>query len=129
MKKEKILNILEVQEGTGDGYAVVTNKQVIKLLIDNQQNCCEQWGYFMSEDNLEDFIGAKIYDVTVTDIALNTKKINECIPYGIQDGGVMFINIITDKGVLQFVAYNAHNGYYGHDVYVFSEQLRYETCL
>jgi len=126
---EKILRIEEVSQDYTDGYAIVTDKQTIKLLIGNQQDCCEEWGYFMSDDNLEYFIGADIYDITVTDTALNTKKLNEHIPYGIEDGGIMFVNIITDKGVLQFTAYNAHNGYYGHIAYVISEQLRREACL
>ncbi len=123
------MRIEEISQGYTDGYAIITDKQMIKLLIDNQQNCCENWGYFMSDDNLEYFIGADIYDITVTDTALNTKKLNEHIPYGIEDGGIMFVNIITDKGVLQFTAYNAHNGYYGHIAYVISEQLRREACL
>jgi len=31
--------------------------------------------------------------------------------------------------ILQFVAYNCHNGYYGHDALVQSEQLNYSECL
>jgi hypothetical protein len=31
------------------------------------------------------------------------------------EGGAMFINFITDVGVFQIVAYNEHNGYYGHE--------------
>ena len=130
---EKILRIEEIsgQYGcmTQEGYAIVTDKQTIKLLIDNHQDCCEDWGYFMSEDNFESFIGAKILEITLTDTALNTKKIDEHIEYGVDNGDIMFVNIVTDKGVLQFVAYNCHNGYYGHGAYVFSEQLKHETCL
>ena len=33
-------------------------------------------------------------------------------------GGIMFVNFVTSKGVMQFVLYNEHNGYYGHDVHV-----------
>lgn len=35
--------------------------------------------------------------------------------------GVMFINIETTKGFLQFVVYNEHNGYYGHSVLLVSK--------
>ena len=45
------------------------------------------------------------------------------------EGGVMFVNITTSKGVLQFVAYNEHNGYYGHSACVISKQLNHEECL
>lgn len=111
---EKILRIEEIsgQYGcmTQEGYAIVTDKQTIKLLIDNHQDCCEDWGYFMSEDNFESFIGAKILEI-------------EC---GVDNGDIMFVNIVTDKDVLQFVAYKCHNGYYGHGA---SEQLKHETCL
>jgi hypothetical protein len=41
----------------------------------------------------------------------------------------MFVDIETDRGVLQFVAYNAHNGYYGHKARVQSTQLRHTVTL
>jgi hypothetical protein len=39
------------------------------------------------------------------------------------------VNIDTDRGQLQFVAYNEHNGYYGHNAVVVSKQLTHEECL
>lgn len=36
-------------------------------------------------------------------------------------GSAMFINVETTKGLLQFVAYNEHNGYYGHEVKLVSK--------
>lgn len=53
---EKILRIEEISQDYTDGYAIITNKQTIKLLISNSQSCCEEWGYFMSDDDLEYFI-------------------------------------------------------------------------
>lgn len=134
---ETILKIEELKDvrlekerwGTYDGFAVSTDKQVIKLLIDNGQDCCEQWGYFMSEDDFEKFVGAELIEISITDTALNTKKYNEQIEYGLDDGGVMFVNINTTKGLLQFTAFNAHNGYYGHKAIVISEQLNHEEYL
>jgi hypothetical protein len=41
----------------------------------------------------------------------------------------MFVNIDTSRGRLQFVAYNAHNGYYSHEATVSSKQLHYDTSL
>ena len=32
-------------------------------------------------------------------------------------------------GYLQFVAYNSHNGYYGHEAVLISKQLNYEEDL
>jgi hypothetical protein len=128
---EKIIDIKQYEENEDvwdgkAGYAIITEKQTIKLLIDNHQSCCENWGYFMSEDNLNDFVGTNLIDITLTDTCLNTKKYNEMDLY---EPNLMFVNISTDKGMLQFVAYNEHNGYYGHDAYVISEQLNHETYL
>ena len=41
----------------------------------------------------------------------------------------MFVDIVTDRGVLQFVAYNIHNGYYGHEAKVISTQLEHNETL
>jgi len=99
-------------------------------MISNGQDCCESWGYFMSEDNFNQFIGAALLDITITDTALNTIDFTGRIgPDDLDSGGMMFVNISTSAGLLQFVAYNAHNGYYGHTAYVISEQLKHEEGL
>jgi len=134
---EKILKIEEITEGEEyldgkSGYAITTDKQVVKLLIDNYQSCCESWGYFMTEDNVDEFIGADLIDISLTDTALNTKKLEE---HNLDPNdkwvktGIMFVNLNTSKGLLQFVAYNVHNGYYGHEAYVYSEQLNHSEWL
>lgn len=127
MKNEKIIEINEFEEDGYSGYEVKTNKQKIKLMIQNHQDCCEDWGYFFSNDDFEDFIGANIINVTITDTALKTKRMDE-IEY-LEDGDVMFVNIETNKGVLQFTAYNSHNGYYGHEAKVICEQLEHSEYL
>jgi hypothetical protein len=38
----------------------------------------------------------------------------------------IFVNIETSRGTLQFIAYNRHNGYYGHKVKIDSIQLDFE---
>jgi hypothetical protein len=134
---EKILEINEVFNvkvdnswSNQDGFCIKTDQQEIMLLIDNGQNCCESWGYFMSEENLGDFIGSEILNISITDSALNTKLYKEHVgDYGADAGDVMFVNIETTNGLLQFAAYNVHNGYYGHGAYVFSNQLKHETNL
>jgi len=127
--QEQILQIIEIENDSRmDGYAVVTDKQTIKLLIDNEQSCCENFGYFWSNDNPQDFIGATIQEITLTDTELNTKLLEEA-PYGVDEGSVMFVSFQTDRGTLQFVAYNSHNGYYGHTSKVVSQQLMHEEIL
>jgi hypothetical protein len=116
--------ILKIEEKTfdgKDGFVITTNEQLIKLGIENGQSCCEKWGYFMSEDNTSDFIGAELIDVKITDTLL--KPSNNFDVAGMYEGSVMFVNIETNKGLLQFVAYNEHNGYYGHEVCVVSKEL------
>lgn len=51
---EKILKIEETSFDGKDGFVITTDQQEIKLGIDNGQCCCENWGYFMSEDDLSD---------------------------------------------------------------------------
>lgn len=130
---EKIVQIKECKTKEGfEGYEVITTKQSIKMLIDNHQSCCEQWGYFWCNDSFDDFIGADLLDVKISDDALNEAKMKEndldpnCKYF---EGGVMFVNLETSKGTLQFVAYNEHNGYYGHEAKVQCKQLQYEVVL
>lgn len=109
------------------GYEITTNTQIIKLGIDTDHRCCERYGYFLSKDEISDFIGAKLVGINITDTALNSDVLENV--GDLYDGDVMFVNLETDKGTLQFVAYNSHNGYYGHDAIVISEQIKHETTL
>jgi hypothetical protein len=114
------------------GFEVVTDKQSIKLYIDNDSSCCERWGHFWCNDNPQDFIGAELRSVSLTDTALNEAqmKANDLNPNDKWfEGGVMFVNLETDKGTLQFVAYNEHNGYYGHEAKVQCTQLTHAETL
>ncbi|PFF32290.1 hypothetical protein CN335_22850 [Bacillus thuringiensis] len=133
---EEILKIEEhkekVQWSSMSGYAITTNEQVIKLLIDDEQSCCENFGYFMSEDDFNDFIGAELIDVKITDMELKEgllEKHDLDIESEYFEGDVMFVDIVTSKGTLQFVAYNEHNGYYGHEAKVISKQINHDEVL
>lgn len=119
------------------GFQVVTNEQTITLAIDDEASCCESWGYFLTEDDTEKFIGAELRGVSITD---TNRSHRTFIAWGqpggdaennedLDSGDVMFVDIETDRGVLQFVAYNAHNGYYGHEARVSSTQLTHEVVL
>lgn len=119
--------IVEIKELTGtdeDGFEVVTSTQKIHLGIYNSGSCCESWGHFWCNDNPQEFVGAAVLGVTLTDTALNTKEVPS-----LDEGDVMFVNIETDRGVLQFVAYNSHNGYYGHTARVACTQLTHAETL
>ena len=85
----------------------------VKMGISNFQQCCESWGYLTSNDNYDEFIGAEYYGMNIVDTALNENTVVE-----LYEGDAMFVNIDTSEGKLQFVAYNDHNGYYGHHAVV-----------
>lgn len=130
-----IQNIEEVYDvkGTGwsnkDGYRVETDKHTFHVLIGNSQSCCESWGYFSSEDDLNDFIGAELYEINLTDTALNKKKVEESGYYN-DSGGIQFVDFSTDIGTFQLAVYNSHNGYYGHDISVLKdEDVLLDDCL
>ena len=111
--------------GGYDGFIVETDDgDPIKLLISNGQSCCESWGYFMSEDDVQSFVGASLRNVTLTNTALKTEQAPD-----VYDGDVMFVNLETDRGTLQFVAYNSHNGYYGHTAMLINGNARHSRCL
>lgn len=105
------MNTIKSIEDNGDGFTIKTDSEEVSLGIGMAQDCCEVFGYFMSQDDLSQFIGAELLNVEVVDNCLVT---NELLPYACRMGDTMFVNIITNRGVLQFIAYNSHNGYYGH---------------
>lgn len=116
--------IAKIQE-IANGFDIHTCKQVIKLRIDMEPSCCETTGFFMSEDDLYPFIDSALLKVTVTDTALKTHEVID----GVESDMVMFVTFETDRGAFQFVAYNIHNGYYGHTASIECEQLNESRCL
>lgn len=126
--KESILSIEEAtfqhEKSHYDGYIIVTDNQTIKMGISNGQQCCENWGYLITNDMIQEFIGSNLLSVTVVDDLLMPVNID-----ALNEGSVMFINIETDNGTLQFVAYNEHNGYYSHNAVFISRDLNVSECL
>jgi len=128
---ETILNIEEVSLTEDDrwygedGFKITTTEQEVLLLIDSGQACCEDWGYLMSEDDIQKFVGAHLHNISITDPELENRE----LVGDLDEGEAMFVNIHTSRGVLQFVAYNGHNGYYGHRARVVSKQLTTEEWL
>ena len=110
---------------TYNGYKIYTNKQEIILGITNIDSCCENWGYFVSNDNIDNFVGAELLGISVTDTCLRTHKLPE--PNYNDEFDAIFVDIKTSNGVLQFTAYN--DGRYGHTAIVVSNQLNVEKYL
>nr|UVY65240.1 MAG: PGDYG protein [Bacteriophage sp.] len=124
---EIIKNITEVSDvyfnvdkwNSYDGYCIETDSRQLYFVINNGQDCCENWGYLSSEDDFGSFIGSELKNVYVTDTKLGTIVSN--MKEDLDAGSAMFINVETTRGLLQFAAYNEHNGYYGHDVLLVSK--------
>lgn len=134
---EKILKIEEVFDfeyndpdswsSSYDGFKIITDAQEILILVSNGQSCCESWGNIVSEDNLEEFIGSNLSSVKVVDTGINEKMIEA--GQSLDAGEIMFVNLETSNGTLQFAVYNSHNGYYGHTGIVKSTQISKVTSL
>jgi hypothetical protein len=118
----------EWSSGEGfDGLNIVTSDQTIQIGVSNFGQCCERWGcFFTTDDNPQDFIGACVLGISITDTCLSTKKIDDLEG---EETSVMFVNIDTNLGRLQYACYNSHNGYYGHEAVVISKQLNHATNL
>ncbi len=137
MTKEIIQSIIETsfnhkdKYSTYDGFIIKTNLQEIKVGISNGQSCCENWGYLTSEDadDFDSFIGAELLEVKVTDTALSTVVADD-LKLKLSDSvETMFVTFETTNGTFQIVAYNDHNGYYGHDAVLITNSEDYSTCL
>lgn len=125
---EKILRIEETNFKTKErncggyyGYQIMTDQQTIQIGISYGQSCCENFGCIITNDDTKEFINSELLSISITDAALNNKKIEE-LEY-LDCRGAMFVNLETSEGLLQFVAYNSHNGYYGHEAVLVSKQL------
>lgn len=111
----KIVSIEEIfdveHEGAFyDGYFVLTEEnETHTVLIENGQSCCEDWGYFSTNDNLKEFLGLTLKDV-------DTNIDPEGGAYGATSTYFVNFRFEETSKVLQLAVYNSHNGYYGHEV-------------
>lgn len=76
-------------------------------LFDDGQSCCES-RYMRTDDNLAEFVGAKLLNARIEDAAPPPKDAND---YG--DHEIQLLVVETDKGNFVMSNHNEHNGYYG----------------
>lgn len=117
--------------GWYEGVTITTTKQKIQMGIQSGQHCCENYGYlFTNNDAVKQFVGATVLGVRVVNTDLTSQDLDKLGGESfILDCPTMFINIETDRGLLQFVAYNDHNGYYGHHAVLISRQAENSEYL
>lgn len=117
-----VMSMLNILGGgrTMDGYRIKTSDAGdVLVCIDDGQSCCERYGYFSSDDDLNQYVGANLNDIELVDTALKVESLKENdLEYGFDGGGIQFVNFKTSKGTFQLAVYNAHNGYYGHGILV-----------
>jgi hypothetical protein len=126
MNNDNLGTILSIKEEFGveldgieyDGYRVITDTHEIVCYIDNYHQCSEEFGYILTEDEISQFIGSKLLKCEHVDTDCNKEQLINIVNFNDYDECIdtMFIDFVTSNGLLQFVAYNAHNGYYGHKV-------------
>jgi len=110
-----------------DGWQIITDLQTIKVGISNSQSCCESCGYLITNDEVKDFFNTELKSISIVDESLLKREIPEI--EHLDEGNAMFVNFETSNGTLQFVCYNSHNGYYGHDAVVLSKEFNHEQYL
>jgi len=110
-------------------YKIRTNKQVIFMgFVGDGGGCCSVQGFMTTEDTLKDFIGAELLDINLIDMDYTAHPLSKNYKEG-EGVKFCFIDIITNKGKLQFAIYNDHNGYYGYDIEINSTQLTHKDTL
>lgn len=97
-------NIIKKIELTRENFIIITFKDALSITFyDDGQQCCED-RFITCDDNLDDFVGSAYLDYEIVEIAPL---------YDYEDSeDIQFLNIKTDRGVIQFVTHNNHNGYY-----------------
>jgi len=114
------------------GYEIETDSETIRIGIDSEQGCCERFGYLCSEDEPAKFVGASLLriDRVTRDTERDAVLVREVMrDYGLDGGGALFVNVVTDRGTFQIVAYNEHNGYYGHEAVLIGHGYRHGEVL
>lgn len=112
-----IIKDIDIENSYFEGYIIESDDYIIHILISNDTQCCENYGYIVSEDNINDFIGTELIKISKIDSTCNAKD-NNLDELDLDSGEAMFINLETSKGLLQFAVYNSHNGYYGHNAFI-----------
>jgi len=97
-----------------EGWCIHTSKGAIYLAIDDTKQGCEYFGYAIECEGQGDFNfykGASIMRVEQDASPYNGFQGDE---YSL--GGYTNLNIVTNKGVINFWVYNLHNSFYEHAV-------------
>lgn len=123
-----------------EGYVISTNKQQIKIMMENASRCCEFFGiilyfdgkipaeneilnYWQQFENipqninlLDSLIGKEIKNISFSNIPICPEFNVEKNDY---ETNTAYVDIIlADEKKIQIYAWNQHNGFYAHELYV-----------
>lgn len=98
------------------GALITTNKRHIYFAIDNEDQCCEKYGFLdWHTEDANDLVGESLRHLKFS--------YKEDINKYDDPKQTWFIDIQCSGFSLTLTAYNAHNGYYGHTVKCFQIHL------
>jgi hypothetical protein len=122
---------IEPRNSNWVGYDIeLSDNTCIVVKLDNNTQCCEQFGAYMQVDGhfIDDraitdefpFIGAQIESVEVSDKDYTEESTHYDTKYRAHDKCevMLYVTITTSKGTLVIYLYNDHNGYYEHEYVV-----------
>ncbi|HDY67359.1 MAG TPA: hypothetical protein ENH85_06195 [Candidatus Scalindua sp.] len=115
-----IIKAEEINLSNWAGIKITTTEGRIEFLIDNNQNCCEGFGYKITFGNLSDLIGHIPRYFEMEEESEKFKDDRFVRKLNIK----FFIQTVDDHKAelkLQLSFYCEHNGYYSHNVLVFDE--------
>ena len=96
--------IAQLNLGQDDALHFVFDDGSKIKLFDDGQSCCES-RYMRTDDNLEDFVGAKLLGAEIKEAP---SEPDECGEHEVE-----FLEVQTDRGVFTMASHNEHSGYYG----------------
>ena len=94
------------------GYKIdIGNSNDIVMKISRPKLCCEEYGIHTNNAKCNDMIGSVISRVNIYERhSIYTRSYNTETS--------IIVELVTDKGNLDFIIYCSHNGYYSHEYYV-----------
>lgn len=105
----KIISNVKVESASRgeDSLEITFTDESVLRLWDGGQSCCEH-RYMICDDNLDYFVGATLTDVGISQADSPTPEDE----YG-EEHEIQFLDVTTNKGLIQVATHNEHNGYYG----------------
>lgn len=126
--KDEIVSIEEFVNKNREGFKITTTNHIFEISIDAGYQCCEDYGYMVTECDIRDFIGSDIKSVECVVGSDYAKRLIEFAnSKEIEVESCCFLIFETSHGTLDFAIYNMHNGFYEHRIYITKTLIGNET--